>query len=1136
MKDNLPLISVVVCSHNGGQLIADALKAIKAQKWQGELEIIVVDDGSTDDTYKIAKSLADIKVIRNRKNIGLAASRNKGIRAAKGEIIAFTDDDCRPQPTWISQIYAGYKNDNILGVGGPLTTDDDQSITLRYLKHNPPFTPFENSTLKSKNLFQRFGIYLKNLTGFGHKPKNNRRSVFALIGGNMSFRKSALLKVGLFDERFRFGGEDVDICIRLNKLQNDCLWFMPRAKINHQLDSHLRDTLRRSKNSWGIGLARLSKKHDDFKILPYPFPIIILLSLLLGIINPWLLFTPFVLILFVYSVGLRVALRKLRGSVEPLLYGYIQFLQELYCNIGYVIGLYKFRKTFKTETVSKILSTKIEGLEPKSKIFGSVFDFTIRQDKNADYEAGIKNNYFYLEGGILAGLIGLLVWSSFLGNSVTHLPAAILAVLIPGYILMRGSGVERSHRYPLMLKMAFMSVFGLLWLILVGLFTDVIYPVFGLSHPLTSNWLIITFALATFLLIPWALRYKNADNKIIIIQKNWDSIVLYSLLSLELICSFCGARLLNNGHTNILVIMAILLGVISIVLVIFKQKQLPKHMLPLVLFSLSLASVWSYSLRSNYVFGWDIQQELRLFEHTIMTGKWALGAKHSQYDAMLSITVLPATISTLAKISGVTIYKFLVPIFYSLVPVFLFYTFKQFVKSWVSFIAAALIITQTFYANILSHAVRQEIAFLFLAGMFYLLFERKIPKRGKNLLLGFMMVGIVISHYTTTYLAIFYLSASYIISRIIFYLWDRHRKSNLVTHKTYLPGWIVIFMILSMLIWYGPATHSSGFVNKITSRHHDYTSVIKSAENGFNKIATRKTGTPESTTVYLLTIGQQYHQQHGSFTYYSGVTNSSIHLLPQILLKPKSALIKKPTYGLGYLLTYGWWVLAISGTVILFFIAWKKHEHRKLEYALLGSFGIVSVVGLEIIPVLLKYYSAERIEEQILMLVALPSIVMSVWLLRRYFSVLTSKIIITVAICGTFIFISGLATQIVGGIPFANLNNTGQDFNNFYIRNTDIAAGQWLVNNNPSDKPVYVDSYSMLHLNTVYTAAHGQLNAVTPETISQEGFVYADYTNAVLGIATTAVNNKQYNYQFPTAFLQQHKNLVYTNRYAEVYK
>ena len=53
MAKKLPLISVVVCSLNGAVVIPDTLKAIKAQKWAGKLEIIVVDDGSTDDTYKI---------------------------------------------------------------------------------------------------------------------------------------------------------------------------------------------------------------------------------------------------------------------------------------------------------------------------------------------------------------------------------------------------------------------------------------------------------------------------------------------------------------------------------------------------------------------------------------------------------------------------------------------------------------------------------------------------------------------------------------------------------------------------------------------------------------------------------------------------------------------------------------------------------------------------------------------------------------------------------------------------------------------------------------------------------------------------------------------------------------------------
>lgn len=356
MTKKLPLISVVVCSLNGSDVIFDALKAIKAQKWAGRLEIIVVDDGSTDDTYKIAKSFKGIKVIRNKQNLGTAKSRNIGIKAAKGEIVAFTDDDCRPRPTWIKELYAGYTSDKVLAVAGEAISTDKSSITLRYLQFNNPLKPLENELIKSNKLTYRFGLYLKNLLGQKHIVPNRKRSVYAFATANSSFRKSALKKIGMFDERFTFSGEDGDLCKRLNDTYPNSLWFAPKAKVTHQLDSRLRDTLRRSK-AYGVGNAQLSRKYKEVNPLIYPFPILILLSFLLGIINLWFLFTPFVLVLAIYSLGIRSAIKK--RSLEPILYGYIQCLQELYHDIGFIKGWWKLRNTFSSkESQVHLASTK----------------------------------------------------------------------------------------------------------------------------------------------------------------------------------------------------------------------------------------------------------------------------------------------------------------------------------------------------------------------------------------------------------------------------------------------------------------------------------------------------------------------------------------------------------------------------------------------------------------------------------------------------------------------------------------------------------------------------------------------------------------------------------------------------------
>jgi glycosyltransferase involved in cell wall biosynthesis len=89
-----PLVSAIIATYNRADLVPKAIESVRQQTYQN-LEIIVVDDGSPDDTGQVVRAIPDerIRYIRHEKNKGLPAGRNTGIQAAKGEYIAFLDDD-----------------------------------------------------------------------------------------------------------------------------------------------------------------------------------------------------------------------------------------------------------------------------------------------------------------------------------------------------------------------------------------------------------------------------------------------------------------------------------------------------------------------------------------------------------------------------------------------------------------------------------------------------------------------------------------------------------------------------------------------------------------------------------------------------------------------------------------------------------------------------------------------------------------------------------------------------------------------------------------------------------------------------------------------------------------------------------
>jgi GT2 family glycosyltransferase len=205
-----PKVSVVVCSCNGAQTVAETLAALEDMEYR-DYEIIVIDDGSTDQTSTIA-SKHDVRLIRTE-NRGLSVARNLGLKAATGEIIAYIDDDAYPDPHWLTYLAAAFLHTEHAGVGGPnIAVPGDGAIADCVA--NAPGGPIH--VLLSDDVAE-------------HIP-----------GCNMAFRREKLLAIGGFDPRFRVAGDDVDICWRVQE-RGWTIGFAPSAVVWH----HRRNSIKR---------------------------------------------------------------------------------------------------------------------------------------------------------------------------------------------------------------------------------------------------------------------------------------------------------------------------------------------------------------------------------------------------------------------------------------------------------------------------------------------------------------------------------------------------------------------------------------------------------------------------------------------------------------------------------------------------------------------------------------------------------------------------------------------------------------------------------------------------------------------------------------------------------------------------
>lgn len=182
----LPKVSVVVCSYNGGKTLRGCLESLMRLDYP-DYEVIVVDDGSTDQTSEIVSDFPMVEY-HYQENQGLSVARNVGGELASGEIVAYTDDDCISDEHWLRYLVQAMQDQQVEAIGGPNITPDSDGWIAKCVAASPG-NPSH---------------VMLNDTHAEHIP-----------GCNMAFRRDTLLGIGGFDPQFRVAGDDVDICWRM---------------------------------------------------------------------------------------------------------------------------------------------------------------------------------------------------------------------------------------------------------------------------------------------------------------------------------------------------------------------------------------------------------------------------------------------------------------------------------------------------------------------------------------------------------------------------------------------------------------------------------------------------------------------------------------------------------------------------------------------------------------------------------------------------------------------------------------------------------------------------------------------------------------------------------------------------------
>jgi GT2 family glycosyltransferase len=211
-----PALSIVIPTFNGkSQLEANLPPLLEATLGRGALEMIIVDDGSTDGTPEfVARCFPEITLVALSRNRGFAGACNAGADSAKGEILYFLNSDVRVLPGSLDPVLEGFGDPTVFAVG------------------STEISPLGKGKLTVPVPFFRFGLFgLRYLEKAGSFPRGMQ--VFFVSAGHAAFSRQKFLSLGGFDDLYRpFYWEDIDLCYRAWRRGWKAL-LEPRSAVHH---------------------------------------------------------------------------------------------------------------------------------------------------------------------------------------------------------------------------------------------------------------------------------------------------------------------------------------------------------------------------------------------------------------------------------------------------------------------------------------------------------------------------------------------------------------------------------------------------------------------------------------------------------------------------------------------------------------------------------------------------------------------------------------------------------------------------------------------------------------------------------------------------------------------------------------
>jgi len=217
-------LSIIIVSWNSRDVLKDCLSSIYKSRFNSEYEIIVVDNGSSDNSAEmVEKQFPHVKLIKNKENVGYARANNQAIKESKGRYVLLLNPDTIILDNAIEKMVGFMSKNRAVGILGPKIFSSDGSLQISCYR----FYSLSNLFL-TNILFAKLGKcwFYRNF------DYNQTKEVDMVTGACILTREEMIKDIGLLDEMFFMYSEDSDWCFRAKKKKWKVVYY-PEAEIIH---------------------------------------------------------------------------------------------------------------------------------------------------------------------------------------------------------------------------------------------------------------------------------------------------------------------------------------------------------------------------------------------------------------------------------------------------------------------------------------------------------------------------------------------------------------------------------------------------------------------------------------------------------------------------------------------------------------------------------------------------------------------------------------------------------------------------------------------------------------------------------------------------------------------------------------